>query len=78
MVSIDNMSGVSNITPYLAAMASVRVFRVLNMVLWLGGTLSAKANQSMAFNAARRPAIFQSVSDKGDKDTWVKIKCHSI
>lgn len=28
------------------------------MVLWLGGTLSAKASQSMAFRAARLPDMF--------------------
>lgn len=38
-------------------MESVRVFSALNMPLWLGGTRSANATQSMAFRAARRPAI---------------------
>lgn len=38
-------------------MASLRVFSALNMLFWLGGTMSEKANQSMAFRAARRPAI---------------------
>lgn len=38
-------------------MASLRVFSALNMPLWLGGTRSAKASQSMAFRATRRPAI---------------------
>lgn len=41
----------------LAAMASLRVFRALNMPLWLGGTRSANASQSTAFRATRRPAI---------------------
>lgn len=34
------------------------------MVLWLGGTLSAKASQSIALTAARRPAIIQNLSQK--------------
>ena len=38
-------------------MPSLRVFRTLNMLIWLGGTRSANANQSMAFRAIRRPAI---------------------
>uniref|UniRef100_A0A3B4UMD9 Medium-chain acyl-CoA ligase ACSF2, mitochondrial n=1 Tax=Seriola dumerili TaxID=41447 RepID=A0A3B4UMD9_SERDU len=41
--------------------ASLRVFRLLNMVLWLGGTLSAKATQSMALRAALLPAIARSL-----------------
>lgn len=47
----------------LAEMASLRLFRALNMPLWLGGTRSAKATQSMAFRATRRAAIL-SVGDK--------------
>lgn len=38
-------------------MESVRVFSALNIPLWLGGTRSANATQSIAFRAARRPAI---------------------
>lgn len=45
-------------------MASLRVFKLLNMALWFGGTLSAKASQSMALTAARRPAIFLVLSKK--------------
>jgi len=46
---------------HFAVMESLRVFKLLNMALWFGGTLSAKASQSMAFTAARRPAIFTPV-----------------
>lgn len=54
---------------HFAAMASLRVFRLLNMVLWLGGTLSAKAVQSMAFSAARLPAMFGNVWAEEDNKT---------
>lgn len=40
-----------------AEMASLRLLSALNMPLWLGGTRSAKATQSMAFRATRRAAI---------------------
>lgn len=46
-----------------AAIASLRVFRALNMVLWLGGTLSANASQSMAFRVARLPDMFSGSVD---------------
>lgn len=50
----------SDVETHFAVMESLRVFKLLNMALWFGGTLSAKASQSMAFTAARRPAIFYS------------------
>lgn len=56
----------------LAAMASLRVFSALNMPLWLGGTRSAKANQSMAFRDTRRPAILML------KKTLKKTKFHVL
>lgn len=55
---------------HFAAMESLRVFKLLNMAFWFGGTLSAKATQSRAFTAARRPAISLLLS-KQFMQTWL-------
>ena len=47
----------SCIGTHLAEMASLRVFRALNMLLWLAGMRSANDTQSMALRATLRPAI---------------------
>lgn len=53
-----------------AEIASLFVFRLLNMVLWLGGTLSAKASQSMDFTAVRLTAMFQGLLTRGGRKTF--------
>lgn len=53
-------------------MASLRVFRALNMLFWLGGTLSANDNQSMAFTATRRPAIMYVWKEEGNLVRQIK------